>query len=85
MSHQPLVEVLRLTLSIINMFFFALLGNWTHGGAYNPLTVLAGAFSGDFSNFLFCVGARIPAQVSFSLGFANILLGLVLVIFVYLG
>ncbi|KAI9071327.1 hypothetical protein K1719_027164 [Acacia pycnantha] len=63
LSHQPLVEVLRLTLSTINMFFFALLGNWTHGGAYNPLTVLAGAFSGDFSNFLFCVGARIPAQV----------------------
>lgn len=63
LSHQALLELLRVTVSIINMFFFALLGNWTHGGAYNPLTVLADAISGDFSNFLFCVGARIPTQV----------------------
>ncbi|XP_054818087.1 probable aquaporin SIP2-1 [Prosopis cineraria] len=63
LSHQPVLEAVKMTLSIINMFFFALLGIWTHGGAYNPLTVLAGAISGDFSNFLFCVGARIPTQV----------------------
>ncbi|XP_054815800.1 probable aquaporin SIP2-1 [Prosopis cineraria] len=63
LSHQPVLEAVKMTLSIINMFFFALLGIWTHGGAYNPLTVLAGAISGDFSNFLFCVGARIPTQL----------------------
>uniref|UniRef100_A0A2N9FGC1 Aquaporin n=1 Tax=Fagus sylvatica TaxID=28930 RepID=A0A2N9FGC1_FAGSY len=32
-------------------------------GAYNPLTVFAGAISGDFRHFIFNVGARIPAQV----------------------
>ncbi|CAK8542988.1 unnamed protein product [Lathyrus sativus] len=35
----------------------------SRGGVYNPLTVLAGAISGDVRNFLFCVGSRIPAQV----------------------
>ncbi|KAJ4839042.1 putative aquaporin SIP2-1 [Turnera subulata] len=45
------------------MFFFAFLSNITKGGAYNPLTVLYPAISGDFPTFLFTVGARIPAQV----------------------
>lgn len=72
LSHRPLLEVIRITLSIINMFFFTLLGKWTHGGAYNPLTVLAGAVSGDFSNFLFSLGARIPTQVTFFVSLYNI-------------
>lgn len=62
-GHQPRGEIMKATLSIINMFFFAFLGKISKGGAYNPLTVLAGAISGDFSRFLFTVGARIPAQV----------------------
>lgn len=56
-------EILKAALSITNMFFFAFLAEVTRGGAYNPLTVLSSAFSGDFRNFLYCVGARIPAQV----------------------
>lgn len=44
--------------------FFRVLGKTTKGGAYNPLTVFAGAISGDFKRFLFDVGARIPAQVT---------------------
>ncbi|XP_062168162.1 probable aquaporin SIP2-1 [Alnus glutinosa] len=63
LGHEPSGEVIKCVLSIINMFFFAFLGKTTKGGAYNPLTVLAGAISGDFSRFLFDVGARIPAQV----------------------
>jgi aquaporin SIP len=64
LGHEPSGEVIKCVLSIINMFFFAFLGKTTKGGAYNPLTVLAGAISGDFSRFLFDVGARIPAQVT---------------------
>lgn len=64
-GHEPRGEIMKATLSIINMFFFAFLGKISKGGAYNPLTVLAGAISGDFSRFLFTVGARIPAQVRF--------------------
>lgn len=56
-------EVARSVFSIINMFFFALLGKITHGGSYNPLMVLSTAISGDFETFLYTVGARIPAQV----------------------
>lgn len=62
-GHEPLGEVIRCSLSILNMFFFAFLYNITRGGSYNPLTVLASAISGDFRKFLFTVGARIPAQV----------------------
>lgn len=56
-------EVVKCGMSILNMFFFAWLGKVTKGGAYNPLTVLSPVFSGDFSIFMFTVGARIPAQV----------------------
>lgn len=56
-------EVFKCVLSIISMFLFAFFGEATKGGAYNPLTVFASGISGDFSNFLFTVGARIPAQV----------------------
>lgn len=63
-GHEPLGEVIRCSLSILNMFFFAFLYNITRGGSYNPLTVLASAISGDFRKFLFTVSARIPAQVS---------------------
>lgn len=62
-GHDPKGEILKGALSIIYMFFFALLGKVTKGGAYNPLTILASAVSGDFGQFLFTVGARIPAQV----------------------
>jgi len=63
LGNEPSGEVIKCVLSIINMFFFAYLGKITKGGAYNPLTVLAGAISGDFRRFLFDVGARIPTQV----------------------
>ncbi|VFQ68825.1 unnamed protein product [Cuscuta campestris] len=56
-------EILRHALAVAVMFFFAFLGKVTNGGAYNPLTVLASSISGDFSNFIFTIGARIPAQV----------------------
>ncbi|KAG2689866.1 hypothetical protein I3760_09G160300 [Carya illinoinensis] len=63
LGHEPSGEVIKCALLIINMFFFTFLAKSTKGGAYNPLTVLAGAISGNFSRFLFGVGARIPAQV----------------------
>ncbi|XP_051148790.1 probable aquaporin SIP2-1 [Andrographis paniculata] len=62
-AHQLEGDVVRYAISILNMFFFAFMSKVTKGGAYNPLTVLADAVLGDFSNFLFTVGARIPAQV----------------------
>ncbi|KAJ7972039.1 Aquaporin SIP1.1 [Quillaja saponaria] len=63
LGHEPSGEIIKCALSVVNMFFFAFLAKITKGGAYNPLTVLAAAISGDFSNFLFSVGARIPIQV----------------------
>ncbi|KAL2480835.1 putative aquaporin SIP2-1 [Abeliophyllum distichum] len=62
-AHDLKGEILRYGISIVNMFFFAFLVKATKGGAYNPLTILSSAISGDFSNFLFTVGARIPVQV----------------------
>ncbi|KAK9265781.1 hypothetical protein L1049_021668 [Liquidambar formosana] len=62
-GYEPRAEVIKGALSIINMFFFAFLGKISKGGTYNPLTVLSTAISGDFSRFLYTVGARIPAQV----------------------
>lgn len=62
-AHQWQGEIVRYAVSVLSMFFFAFLSKVTKGGAYNPLTVLSSAISGDFSNFLFTVGARIPAQV----------------------
>ncbi|XP_073146158.1 probable aquaporin SIP2-1 [Henckelia pumila] len=56
-------EIVRYAVSILNMFFFAYLGKFTKGGAYNPLSLLSSAISGDFTNFIFTLGARIPAQV----------------------
>lgn len=61
--HDLKGEILKHTISVINMFFFAYLAKATNGGAYNPLTILSSAISGDLTNFLFTVGARIPAQV----------------------
>lgn len=63
LGHQPEGEIVKSSLSIVNMFLFAFLSKVTGGGSYNPLTVLSSAFSGDFNSFLFTVGARIPAQV----------------------
>lgn len=62
-AHDLKGEILRYGIYIVNMFFFAFLAKATKGGAYNPLTILSSAISGDFSNFLFIVGARIPIQV----------------------
>ncbi|KAI3444252.1 hypothetical protein Pfo_000917 [Paulownia fortunei] len=62
-AHQVKGEIVRYAVSILNMFFFAFMAKVTKGGAYNPLTVLSAAISGDFSNFIFTLGARIPAQV----------------------
>ncbi|KAI5427503.1 probable aquaporin SIP2-1 [Lathyrus oleraceus] len=62
-SHTHLAEILKLSFYIANMFLFAFLTKVSRGGAYNPLTVLAAAISGDIRDFLFCVGSRIPAQV----------------------
>ncbi|XP_022767919.1 probable aquaporin SIP2-1 isoform X2 [Durio zibethinus] len=63
MADQPKAEIVKGALSVINMFFFAFLAKVTKGGTYNPLTVFSSAVSGDFSHFLFTVGARIPAQI----------------------
>lgn len=68
-AHDVKGEIVRYSFSILNMFFFAIMAKVTKGGAYNPLTLLSSAISGDFSNFLFTLGARIPAQV-LSLGFS---------------
>ncbi|KAF8043724.1 hypothetical protein BT93_A1900 [Corymbia citriodora subsp. variegata] len=62
LGHGLWGEIVKSSLYIVNMFFFAFLGKLTKGGSYNPLTVLAAGVSGDFSHFLFTVGARIPAQ-----------------------
>nr|QIJ58696.1 small basic intrinsic protein 2-1 [Paeonia lactiflora] len=62
-GYEPTGEIIKGALSIISMFLFAFLSKISKGGAYNPLTVLSGAISGDFSRFLYTVGARIPAQV----------------------
>lgn len=62
--HEPIGEISKSALSILNMFFFAFLAKTTNGGTYNPLTLLSDAITGDFSRFLFTVGARIPAQVT---------------------
>lgn len=63
LGHGLWGEIVKSSLYIVNMFFFAFLGKLTNGGSYNPLTVLASGVSGAFSGFLFTVGARIPAQV----------------------
>ncbi|KAJ6870261.1 aquaporin SIP2-1 [Populus alba x Populus x berolinensis] len=63
MGHDSRGEFLKNSFSIMNMFLFAFLGKVTKGGTYNPLTILSSAISGDFSQFLFTIGARIPAQV----------------------
>ncbi|GMP86304.1 hypothetical protein CsSME_00039124 [Camellia sinensis var. sinensis] len=78
--HEPKAEAIKCVLSILNMFFFAYLGKITKGATYNPLTVLASAISGDFSRFLFTVGARIPAQASF-----DFMLNLFLFLFLFLN
>ncbi|EYU20841.1 hypothetical protein ABFS82_11G017700 [Erythranthe guttata] len=62
-AHEFNGEIIRYAVSILNMFFFAFMGKITDGGAYNPLFLLSAAICGDFSDFLFTIGARIPAQV----------------------
>ncbi|WCJ20666.1 Aquaporin SIP2-1 [Euphorbia peplus] len=73
-GHDPLSEVIKCGLSVVNMFMFAILSNITKGGSYNPLTILASAISGDFSRFLLTVGARIPAQVFGSIAGVRLIL-----------
>lgn len=67
LGSQPKGEIIKGSLSILSMFFFAWLGKITRGGSYNPLSIFYSAFSGKFSNFLFTFGGRIPAQVSIEL------------------
>ncbi|XP_052176474.1 probable aquaporin SIP2-1 [Diospyros lotus] len=56
-------EIVKCAVSILNLFFFSYLGKLTDGASCNPLTLLPTAISGDFPQFLFNFGARIPAQV----------------------
>ncbi|EHA8587720.1 putative aquaporin SIP2-1 [Cocos nucifera] len=63
-GHRPEAEILKISLGVLYMFFFAWLGEVTRGGSYNPLTVLSYAFSGNLDRFLFTSLGRIPAQVS---------------------
>ncbi|CAI8593567.1 unnamed protein product [Vicia faba] len=62
-SHSHFGEIVKISFSIANMFFYAFLSKLFRGGANNPLATLVDAISGDFHNFLFCIGSRIPAQV----------------------
>ncbi|KAL8493596.1 hypothetical protein ACS0TY_024686 [Phlomoides rotata] len=62
-AHQLSADIIRCGVSILNLFLFAFMANATNGGAFNPLAVLSSAITGDFSNFLFTLGARIPVQV----------------------
>lgn len=63
LGHDAEGEIVKCSIYVMNMFLFAYLSKVTKGGSYNPLTILAGAISGNFRNFLFILGARIPAQV----------------------
>lgn len=63
-SNHVEAELFRYSISIVNIFLFAYLAKVTNGGAYNPLTVLSSAVSGNFAKFLFTVGTRIPLQVN---------------------
>ncbi|XP_073110392.1 aquaporin SIP2-1 isoform X3 [Elaeis guineensis] len=63
LGHRPEAEILKISLGVLYMFFFAWLGEVTRGGSYNPLTVLSYAFSGNLDRFLFTALGRIPAQV----------------------
>ncbi|KAH6818652.1 small and basic intrinsic protein 2 [Perilla frutescens var. frutescens] len=67
-------DIAKWVLSLLNMFVIAYISTLANGATYNPLTVLATAISGDFSNFLFTVGARIPAQVVGSVYGARLIL-----------
>ncbi|KAL2228073.1 probable aquaporin SIP2-1 [Sesamum indicum] len=62
-AHEFEGEIVRYAVSLLNMFFFTFMCKAARGGHYNPLTLLSAAISGDFSNFLFVLGARIPTQV----------------------
>lgn len=63
LGHDAEGEIVKCSIYVMNMFLFAYLSKVTKGGSYNPLTILAGAISGNFRSFLFILGARIPAQV----------------------
>lgn len=56
-------EALKVVLSILSIYFFAMLGLFSRGGSYNPLAVLSSAFSGSFDGLLFTAFGRIPAQI----------------------
>jgi aquaporin SIP len=66
MGHDSRGEFMRQSLTVVSLFFFAFLAKFTKGASFNPLAVLSSAISGDFSQFLFTIGTRIPAQVCFS-------------------
>ncbi|CDP07174.1 unnamed protein product [Coffea canephora] len=60
-------EILKHALAVINMFFFAFLVKATKCETYNPLTIFSSAISGNFTQFLFILCARIPAQMKICL------------------
>ncbi|KAG0493109.1 hypothetical protein HPP92_006507 [Vanilla planifolia] len=62
-GNSPAILVLKVSVAVPYLVFFAWLGRATKGGSYNPLIVLCYAVSGSFEDFLFSILARIPAQV----------------------
>lgn len=61
--NSPGVLIIKGSIAVPYIVFFAWLGRATNGGSYNPLVVLCYAISGNFAFFLFSILARIPAQV----------------------
>ncbi|KAK8963659.1 putative aquaporin SIP2-1 [Platanthera guangdongensis] len=61
--NSPGILILKASIAVPYLVFFAWLGRATKGGSYNPLVVLCYAISGDLVVFLFSILARIPAQV----------------------
>ncbi|XP_020684194.1 probable aquaporin SIP2-1 [Dendrobium catenatum] len=62
-GNSPIVLLIKGSIAVPYLVFFAWVGKTTNGGSYNPLIVLCYAISGNFAVFLFSVLARIPAQV----------------------
>ena len=57
------LDFLRYTGTVLFMFLFAWLGIITRGAAYNPLSVLSDASTGDLSTFVLTLFGRISSQV----------------------
>lgn len=66
-GHTPEAEAIKLSISVLYMYFFAWMVNLSRGAAYNPLTLLSSAFMGGLDGFLFIAFCRIPAQIAGSI------------------